>query len=986
MIGRLECNSPDRRVLELPTEPVSVGGGAGDVLNIPGLPPELARFSWDSGLATWRVALGAGGSEGVVNGVSMAETRRPALLDGYRIRIGNFSAVFRKELAAPRFMGEDVEEITLGKSTIVLGRGPAGTNDGEEKVELDTQDNRVSKRHAVLTYENGDHFLTDEGRFLATELNFRAFERERLVYGDRIKVGDYVFEYTGRTIRRVDQVRTGEILAHSIRVVVHKPSTRAILKDINLAIKPGEFVGVLGGSGQGKSTLLNALCGINPATSGEVYINGIPLTDRKKMRELGIGYVPQDDIVHRELNVEQAVTYSAKLRLKLSAGEISTLVDGVIRRMGLEPHRHKRISKLSGGQRKRVSIAIELLAKPTILFLDEPSSGLDPATEEKLMSLLQQLAKTGLTVVCTTHILQLAHMLDRLLFVHGGKLVFSGTADEARRLFLDGGSITSASQTGQSNPSRSGVGLAPLQRVYGMLDSEAAGKPDDAIGEEWERRFLESDVSLGHVEAIRQAEQNRDSGQVPPPQNRQGKVGYLRTLYLLIARQAKILLADPLNILFLVAQALMIGVLIGWVTDDISLRLFLGMIATMWFGCSNGAQQIVSELPIFRRERVCGQGINVYLHSKVFFLSLITMVQSLALLLTIQITAVLLHPPLTSHSKLWDEIVAARYPIPEYDFRVRGDKEAHENDVAAAKDEGRPAPAMPQELVDELAKEDQRMKVAEAARPSNLWIGTLTNIAWLFDLRNNILDSSPTSEQTGDAESRSRKESLPVLNVLVNSLGLKLLSLVLASLVGVMLGLTISAVVQSSTQAAMWVPLILIPQILFGGYVVHISEMTSNVRAFSRFLPSYASQQVMDVGTLYGQWTPKMTNRTKIPVFIDNIEAGQEVMKWIEDKQEKTQEYDRKSLFNSAWQNLAVAHERAGKRKVYVDEAGDKPQSADLRDDVLYRHENPEGAIPHPLNFISLAPVYQNVQILTGWVALCYILIVSFLAAKQTGK
>lgn len=327
-------------------------------------------------------------------------------------------------------------------------------------MELDPQDNRVSKRHAVLTYENGDHFLTDEGRFLATELNFKAFERERLVYGDRIKVGDYVFEYTGRTIRRVDQVRTGEILAHNIRVVVHKPKTRAILKDINVAIKPGEFVGVLGGQDR-KPTLLNALCGINPATSGEVFINGIPLTDRKKMRELGIGYVPQDDIVHRELTVDQAVTFSAKLRLKLTRSEISTLVDGVIRRMGLEEHRHKRVSKLSGGQRKRVSIAIELLAKPTILFprraLIRPRSG----HRRKLMSLLQQLAKTGLTVVCTTHILQLAHMLDRLLFIHGGRLIFSGTADEARHLFLEDSSATGGyTGTSHTQASKTPGGLA----------------------------------------------------------------------------------------------------------------------------------------------------------------------------------------------------------------------------------------------------------------------------------------------------------------------------------------------------------------------------------------------------------------------------------------------------------------------------------------------------------------------------------------------
>jgi hypothetical protein len=200
-----------------------------------------------------------------------------------------------------------------------------------------------------------------------------------------------------------------------------------------------------------------------------------------------------------------------------------------------------------------------------------------------------------------------------------------------------------------------------------------------------------------------------------------------------------------------------------------------------------------------------------------------------------------------------------------------------------------------------------------------------------------------------------------------------------AALIGVMLGLTISAVVQSPTQAAMWVPLILIPQILFGGYVVHIPEMTKGVRLFSSFLPSYAAQQVMDVGILFGQETPKMTNRTKIALFIDNIEKGPEEVKWEDAFGKKwTQTYDRRSFFNSAWQNMVISLGKAGQWKVYKDpDSNEKPDTVEMRSDVTHRQLR---------LFTDVGPVYYNLQILGGWVALCYVLIVGFLFAKQTGK
>ncbi|NJM37272.1 MAG: ABC transporter ATP-binding protein [Akkermansiaceae bacterium] len=154
----------------------------------------------------------------------------------------------------------------------------------------------------------------------------------------------------------------------------------------------------------------------------------------------------------------QAFRYSARLRLPLPRAEREELIQRTIEVLGLKEHKGKRVFQLSGGQRKRVSIGIELLSKPDILFLDEPSSGLDPATEKSLMELLQALSLTNLTVVCTTHVLQNAFLFNRLLFVHGGKLIFGGSAGQAREYFLG----SNASQSMASSMGR--VVQSPLEK------------------------------------------------------------------------------------------------------------------------------------------------------------------------------------------------------------------------------------------------------------------------------------------------------------------------------------------------------------------------------------------------------------------------------------------------------------------------------------------------------------------------------------------
>ena len=514
---------------------------------------------------------------------------RTTLRPGDRIHVGPVILAFgvgRKEapaigdiaqpIGAVLYKREPTEFIPLNTS-LVFGRG--------DEIDVKLDDPAVSRQHAKIEAGPNGYRLLDLKSRAGSFVNGRRFEKHDLVIGDQIQLGPFFFVYNGKSLHRVRRFSVGRIVAVGL---TKESDNGPILVRASFLAEPGQFIGILGPSGAGKTTLLNALSGLRPADSGKIYIDQTDFYQHiDRLRSL-FGYVPQDDIVHPDLTVVEALTFAARLRLPEGTPrwEIAKLVNRTVANLGLSDRANLRINRLSGGQRKRVSVGVELLSRPPILFLDEPTSGLDPLAEFKVMELLRGLADNGCTVVCTTHVMENVYLMDQIAIISNGRVVFQGPPDEAYSKF----------------------GVSRLASLYGALQ---ASEP----------------LVLPNFEPSLPAESDREKLAVVPP----AKPRRAFSLPILLQRQIAIFRADIKNFIMLLAQPITIGALVAWATNDAALTQFYAYVATLWFGASNSAQEIIRELPIYRRERLVGLSRSSYLASKFLWLGGLTVIQSLLL-------------------------------------------------------------------------------------------------------------------------------------------------------------------------------------------------------------------------------------------------------------------------------------------------------------------------------------------------------------------
>lgn len=480
------------------------------------------------------------------------------------------------------FRGAPALVIPLGENT-TLGRDP-GSN-----VVLNSP--AVSRHHAIITAEEDGYQIADLQSSAGSFVNGRRFDQHPLIIGDRLQLGPFYFLFDGAALHSVNAVSGGSIHAREIRRVINQ---RTLLDDISLDVAPSRFVGVIGPSGAGKSSLLSILVGLSAPTSGDVIVDGVPVSASHGANHWG--FVPQAEIVHADLTVSQALDFAARLRFPKDTPklELRKLILQTMAQLGLRERAGTRIADLSGGQRKRVSVAVELLARPSVLFLDEPTSGLDPATEFKLMELLRDLADRGCTVLCTTHVMENVYLMDQITVIMAGRAIYTGTPQEIRDFF----------------------GVQRLATLYDRLEEKT---PEEWIGIAAQPPFQAVAV------------------QPPSPSPLGRRPSALERLGVLLERQWAIFCSDWRNPALLAGQPLVLAALVAWVTDDSSLRLFFAYIAALWFGCSNGSQEIVREWPIYRRERIAGVGPIIYVLGKLIFLGAVTAGQSLLFYIMLQL-------------------------------------------------------------------------------------------------------------------------------------------------------------------------------------------------------------------------------------------------------------------------------------------------------------------------------------------------------------
>lgn len=406
-----------------------------------------------------------------------------------------------------------------------------------------------------------------------------------------------------------------------VRGVTQRRGDQQTLSGVSFEVGAGEIVAIAGGSGAGKTSLLEAIVGLQPITDGSVRLAGT--SPGQAGPDHQIGFVPQDDIIHLELPLRRSLETTAALRLPAGTpdAELAAIVDRTLERLDLAHRADVVVSSLSGGQRKRASIAAELLTNPSLFFLDEPTSGLDPSTSAEVMTQLRRLADDGTTVVVTTHAPGDLHRCDRVVFLaRDGHVAFVGPADEACAYF----------------------GARDLTEVYEYL---AAGDPV-GLARRFEAHRVADELAAPH---------RTDRGEVfredpvattarPPATRTKSR----RQWWALTRRNAAILLNNRLTLAILVASpAMVVGMMAvlfrpGTFSADATSpmaaiqTLFWVAFASFFFGLTYGLLQIVGEFEIFRRERLSGLRVSAYVAAKLTVLAPILFAVNVVMLVVLR--------------------------------------------------------------------------------------------------------------------------------------------------------------------------------------------------------------------------------------------------------------------------------------------------------------------------------------------------------------
>ncbi|WP_299536726.1 FHA domain-containing protein [uncultured Streptomyces sp.] len=499
-------------------------------------------------------------------------------------------------------------QLALGR---VMRIGRALEND------LVVSDLQVSRHHAEFhATPDGRYEIRDLGSHNGTYVNGQHLPKSGTTLlgpQDIVGVGHSTFRLVGDRLEEF--VDTGEVSFSARHLTVTVDGGKQILKDVSFGVPEKSLIAVIGPSGSGKSTLLKALTGYRPADQGDVLYDNRDLYKQFAELRQRIGLVPQDDILHKELTVTKALGYAAKLRFPADTtkAERNARIQEVLAELKLDVHKDKKVTSLSGGQRKRVSVALELLTKPSLIFLDEPTSGLDPGMDRDVMQLLRGLADDGRTVLVVTHSVAELAICDKLLVMApGGSVAYFGPPEEALNFF----------------------GYGSWADVFSAFENYR--------DYDWAGRWRGSQhyqMYAADIDAVA-----AQPVHMPPPQQMRPPKpqGWLTQLWTLMRRYVSVIASDKGFLGLMVILPAVLGLVSVVIPSDFGLAAptpparFNGKAGTIMLilavgmcfsGAANSVRELIKERVIYERERATGLSRSAYLMSKVIVLGVITALQ-----------------------------------------------------------------------------------------------------------------------------------------------------------------------------------------------------------------------------------------------------------------------------------------------------------------------------------------------------------------------